>query len=145
MIPKRKRPPKFQGLPFGLPKRDNKKQLEKDCLELWSILIRRRDKFCRHCNRVHNFKDLYAHHIYSVGCKATKFDPENGVCLCWKCHNGIAHTLYEVFRKWLLANWMPLEKYEALGVRAEMRTKYTAGDLKLIKLDLWQKIRELKG
>jgi hypothetical protein len=149
MIPKRKRKPaKFQGLPFALPVRkrgEDKKALEKECLELWSVFIRLRDKYCRYCKKVHNFNDLYAHHIYSVACKATKFDPENGICLCFKCHIPIAHRLFETFRRWLLQNWMSLEKYEALGARAETRMKYTVGDLKLIKMDLKQKIERMGG
>lgn len=62
----------------------SKRTLEKDCLELWSLCVRARDGVCRMCG---SDKSLTAHHIRSVSNAATRYDIDNGMALCWKCHS----------------------------------------------------------
>lgn len=65
------------------PKRETKKDIEKQCLILWSMIVRERDRTCRYCG---NDESLQAHHIRSRRHKSTYLLLRNGLCLCSRCH-----------------------------------------------------------
>lgn len=148
MIPRRKKKPaKFAGLPFA-PRRkkrgEDRKRLEKECDELWSVYIRLRDKRCQFCMKVTEHKKLFAHHIWTRTSRAGRWNPSNGVALCWRCHRHVAHQMYEVFRRWLIL-WMGQEAFDRLMLMCNTRAKHTVADLQLIKADMKQKIERMGG
>jgi hypothetical protein len=59
---------------------------------LFSQWIRIRDKSCRRCGSRVEFNDKglpISHqnsHYFGRSAESTRFDPENGDCLCWGCH-----------------------------------------------------------
>jgi len=59
-----------------------KLQIKADCDDLWSFLVKAGGK-CEHCN---SNSRLNAHHYWSRSCLSTRFDLDNGFCLCVSCH-----------------------------------------------------------
>lgn len=58
---------------------------------LWRATVIRRDKVCQVCS---SNKDRHAHHLnHATFFVAQRFNVENGICLCAKCHS-IFHNKY---------------------------------------------------
>jgi len=75
-------------IPDPKPKRKYKhkttrQKLDSDCLKLWSLCVRTRDKTCRNCNSDYM---LQAHHIVQRNYKASRYILDNGLTLCSRCH-----------------------------------------------------------
>ena len=64
-------------------KKPSKKALEKQCLVLWSLCVRTKQRVCRLCG---SDRGLQSHHIRSVSHLSTRFDLENGLCVCSREH-----------------------------------------------------------
>lgn len=69
--------------------------------KLWRDKVRSRG-MCLHCETTEN---LQAHHILSRTHRATRWDQENGVCLCYRCHLHWAHTDPIEFSAWATDMW----------------------------------------
>jgi 5-methylcytosine-specific restriction endonuclease McrA len=64
---------------------------------VWRALVIRRDKRCVVCNSLQNRQ---AHHKNSASYfPDDRFDPENGVCLCRKCHTDFHTNFKRSFRE----------------------------------------------
>ena len=87
----------------------------KICDNLWSKLVKIRAKFrCEHCWST--FK-LNSHHIFTRNNYSTRFDLDNGICLCSWCHTMSskfsAHKTPMEFTEWIMAErWQ--ERYDRL-------------------------------
>ena len=58
----------------------------------WRVTVIRRDKTCVCCG---SHKNRQAHHLEDGSHNPDiRFDPENGVTLCYKCHMAL-HTMYK--------------------------------------------------
>jgi hypothetical protein len=66
------------------PKAETRASVSKDCDKLWSQCVRVRDKTCRRCN---SEDGLSAHHIIERTHRSVRFDLDNGIALCWRCHS----------------------------------------------------------
>ncbi len=70
---------------------------------LWGKIIHTRDKVCQRCGRSNTKLD--AHHIFYKRFMATRWDPQNGILLCFNpCHKfgeNSAHQDIKGFRKWV--------------------------------------------
>lgn len=66
-------------------KTSDKKKIEKDCYDLWSMCGRTKQRTCRNCG---SDEHLSGHHIRSRSHALTRFDLDNCLCLCSKCHVG---------------------------------------------------------
>ena len=64
-------------------KKPSKKALEKQCLDLWSLCVRTKQRVCRICG---SDRALQAHHIRSVSHLSTRYDLQNGLCVCSRDH-----------------------------------------------------------
>lgn len=64
-------------------KKEDRKTIEKHCLDVWSMIVRARDRTCRNCGAE---TGLQAHHIRSRRHKSTYLLLRNGLCLCSRCH-----------------------------------------------------------
>jgi hypothetical protein len=89
--------------------KDNRKKRRKPSIDnkldkLWSLLVKHRAGFkCEYCGT--REKMLNSHHIYSRSNRSTRWDLENGVCLCVGHHTFStkfsAHKTPTEFTEWL--------------------------------------------
>lgn len=68
---------------------------QKECDRLFSLFIRHRDKRCRRCRKVSDIKKLQCHHLIGRVYRKIRFDPRNGVALCYGCHKFLTHRPLE--------------------------------------------------
>lgn len=104
------------------------KQLKDELEELWKLICLKRDNFtCQYCG---NKKDLQVHHIISRSNMNTKFDIENGITLCKKCHTKISvnPTSRTEFMIWYIKKF-GIEKLEELQKRAREIKRWKVGEL----------------
>ena len=106
-------------------KKSRKAYLVKCLDDLVSRQVRERDFHrCRKCGR----ERVYHHHIFGKKAHpATRWVLENGISVCFFCHRD-AHASPEDFRRWVIG-WMGEPEYEALYIRAQMRTSFKEVDL----------------
>ena len=124
--------------PKKLPK---KKLLEKECLSLWSQCVRERDKVCRNSG---SDEHLSAHQIRSVTHHSTKYNINNGLCLCWrKCHFLQKHHP-ERFQDMVLEIIGDEEYARLKAMSLTDIQKHTVYDLEGIKEYLQNELRRLK-
>ncbi len=69
-------------------KKSTRKDLIKELDNLFREVIRKRDKVCQMCGKREN---LQCAHIFSRSHFNTRWDVENGMLLCVRCHLFIAH------------------------------------------------------
>lgn len=63
--------------------RNKKAKLRSQCDKLWYQIVIARNPFCEVCGE----PTIYAHHFYfKSSCPALRYEIENGVGLCVKCH-----------------------------------------------------------
>jgi hypothetical protein len=70
------------------------KKLDKKCSEI----IRKRDPICRKCKKT---KSTQCAHIFNRGNKATRWDLDNMIGLCYYCHIFWAHRCPVEFAEWV--------------------------------------------
>lgn len=64
----------------------------------WSATVKERaGGVCEMCGKADR---LQAHHVFTRSIKATRWNPDNGVCLC-AGHHYNAHIRPEAFRDWI--------------------------------------------
>lgn len=86
-----------------MPKRNKKKTLENKLDKLWAEAVKIRASYrCEYCGKKEN---LNSHHIFTRSRKATRFELDNGICLCVGCHTFSskfsAHKTSIEFTHWL--------------------------------------------
>ena len=98
---------------------------------LWSHVVRRRDgDLCRHCRKNNGSA---VHHIFSRRHKSTRWDPENGITLCFYCHIRIAHEDAPYFIDWV-QRAIGQDRYDKLKLQAATpagRIDYTLTEIYL--------------
>ena len=113
---------------------------------LFSEYIRKRAmKLCGGCQRCHNgkgsWKELQAAHFHSRRKYSTRWNEDNAVGLCGGCHIFIdSHPQEKIdfFRDLLGDN-----RFISLAVTAQMTSRNSATDYKLIEIYFKQKIQEI--
>lgn len=101
--------------------------------KVWSTTVRTLEGYrCAMCgrSRAQGWK-TYAHHILAKGkYPAQRYLPENGVCLCWRCHkcnDDAPHVSPTMFDAWLEENrpeqwaWAEAEKVKPPGKKPKPR------------------------
>lgn len=109
-----------------------REKLEKKLDTLWRQCIQARDHTCRVCN--HSGR-LEAHHIMGRIHKATRWDLENGLFLCWNHHAKYGHADPENLRDNVI-DCIGIERY--MGLKEKSRNngrpcKFSIDDLKDIE------------
>jgi len=117
-----------------------RQKLDADCLELWSLCVRTRDKTCRNCNSDFN---LQAHHIVQRNYKASRYLLDNGICLCAGCH-WPEKLDPEKFRG-VVISIIGEAKYLYMQETYRINYKYTIDDLIKIKEELKLYLKRLRG
>lgn len=83
---------------------------------VWRAIVIRRDKVCRICGKRQHRQ---AHHLDSGSYyPERRFDPDNGACLCRRCHLSLFHGLFKggSRKKCTVADW---ERFERLVNKAK--------------------------
>lgn len=107
---------------------------------LWREVVRERDgAVCVHC---HRRAATAVHHIFSRRHNSTRWDPINGVHLCFYCHIRVAHEDPEVFRDFVVPH-LGQRVYDALKMRA--LSPALSVDETLITLSLREELKTLKA
>lgn len=97
-----------------------------------SKLVRTRDGYrCRKCGKLAVIKgDVAHHHIFTKTRFPTRWMPENGVCLCFRCHRW-AHSAGEEFRRWVVS-WMGQAEYDQLYLWSQTRGGFREWDMEMM-------------
>ena len=123
------------------------KKLKKQNFELWSQCVRLRDKKCIICGST---ETLQAHHclVRAALSLRTRFIPENGVTLCYRCHlieihkNGEKRFMENYIR--ILDEKIPKEKQDEIYKLAENKEEITLEDLQNTNIRLKEYLQKLK-
>jgi 5-methylcytosine-specific restriction endonuclease McrA len=83
------------------------------------------------CERCGSKNNLSAHHIIGKTSRATRWDLENGICLCFSCHR-IAHDFPDKFIRWLKT----IRDYDSLVVKGAGISKMSMQDREKILKNL---------
>lgn len=122
-----------------------RKETIKLCEALWSELIKAEAGY--RCEFTCRNKILHSHHIVRKGAYGlrAKFDPENGICICFECHN-MAHDPKRE-KEYLIL----LTACRGEGIIERLKAKHTSVDrvttleLEDICSDLVNRLRESLG
>ena len=130
-------------------KKRRKPSIDPKLDKIWSLLVKHRAGWkCEYCGS--REKRLNSHHIYTRANRSTRWDLENGVCLCVSHHTFStkfsAHGTPVEFTEWLyqqkgdvfmnelrvkahaIAKLKPFEKQELLDELTEILKQYENGD-----------------
>jgi hypothetical protein len=110
-------------------KQNSMSAIEKKLDKAWSERIRSIGK-CEYCGSTEH---LNAHHIFSRANKATRYDLENGICLC-SLHHTFSHTFSAhktpvEFTRWL-DQYKGRDFVDKLSEKAKNIKKWSVDDLK---------------
>jgi hypothetical protein len=118
-------------------KKPDRKKLEKELLDLWSLATRLRDRQCRYCG---SEQSLSAHHIRVKRHTITKFSLDNSLTLCWPCHS-LQKLNPELFHDRII-EIIGQRKYNHLKKLSNMTYKFSIDELLRIKEQLQEVINE---
>ena len=108
-----------------------RKRLEQKLDALWSALVKLRDGGkCQHCGKTFG---LEAHHVIERRYTATRWDLENGVTLCYHCHD-LAHE-----------GWFIFELRPILAARANQYTARTTDYMQQALIGLQLSAKAMEG
>jgi len=116
------------------PKTD-KKKLDKQCEDLWRKIVKDNwDYKCAYCGR--QTGKLEAHHIFTRSRDNTRWDIQNGICLCVNHHkfgnDGFsAHSTPDNFKNWLI-KLKGENFYQMLRIKSLTRNKLNKSKLNTI-------------
>ncbi len=119
----------------------DKIKILKDQLEnLWKEYCLERDKYCQYCGSKDN---LQVHHIVSRKNNSVKYDVENGITLCKRCHSRISlnPTARIEFMIWYIKKYS-LEKLEYLQMKSKEIKQWKISELEEEIENLKEKIKE---
>lgn len=120
--------------------KSEKDKLEEDCLDLWSLCVKTRDRKCMVSGKDY---DLQGHHIRSRTHKVTYLDIENGMALTSGVHC-LQKFNPEKFHD-LVIDVIGAEEYDRLKEKSGRIWKPTVPWLKLMKEELTTTLKRLEG
>lgn len=112
---------------------------DKRLMDTWSLKVKEvAGNKCEYCNKS---TGLNSHHIFSRSKLSTRWDIDNGVCLCVGCHvfssKFSAHKTPTEFVEWIKEK-RGLVWYKRLRKKADSTVKYTQKEKNEIYLNLCQ-------
>ncbi|MCJ7669544.1 MAG: hypothetical protein MUO61_03385 [Dehalococcoidia bacterium] len=128
-------------------KRTDKQRIGDRLDDLYRELIRKRAMMraggCERCGRAKSsYKDLDTAHCHGRGKHTVRWDERNGAGICGGCHLLIDAQITE--KEALFRRLLGDEEYERLYILAEMTTKQSPIDYKVVEIYLKAKIKELE-
>ena len=125
-----------------IPKPKKQKDLTPRVDKLWSELVKIKAGYkCEYCGIS---TTLNSHHIFPIGNKATRWDLENGMCLCVSHHKFgkfSAHLSGMEFAEWVIEK-RGIDWYTALRDRSREIVKHSRESKMAIMEDLKARIKE---
>ena len=123
----------------------NRKQTDKECLDLWKKAIKLRDKICQRPNCPHCFnqpdtKYLQAHHIIPRTCYSLRHDIKNGILLCRASHGFWAENTDPLTQKEVIKFY---DKFVDMQYLESKRYQQTKLEYEAIKIYLKKEIEKL--
>jgi hypothetical protein len=94
---------------------------------LWANTVKLRGS----CERCGKREDLQAHHIVSRAHTGTRWDFDNGMCLCRRCHLFFMHR-DNLGAADFLQERVGSKRLESLRVRSSKPTKFSTAELNLM-------------
>lgn len=86
----------------------------------FSLQIRERDGwYCQRCKSMPDHRGLHCAHHFTRRTKATRFDPDNALALCYGCHQYLDSHPHEKEAFW--RSEIGDERFDALAARAHGR------------------------
>lgn len=121
-------------------KKSSRKILRKQLDEIWAEIVKKRAGFvCEYCNKT---TYLNSHHIFRKRNLATRWDIDNGICLCSGHHtlnNFSAHNSIE-FSDWIKKH-IGEERYNRIRDKSYTIKKWTDVELE----SLLETLKEVKN
>ena len=117
-----------------------RQKLDKQCLVLFSLCVRTKQKKCRACGQDDS---LQAHHIVQRTYKLSRYRTDNGVCLCKGCHF-VEKNDAERFRN-MIISIIGEEDYATRQNKYRVQHKWTIAELRQIKADLQAELKRLES
>jgi hypothetical protein len=117
-----------------------KANYRKDCLDLWSLIVRTKQRKCQFIG-CGSDSHLSAHHIRSASHHSTQLDEENGLCVCWGHHH-----LQKVKSEWFQDKVIEVigqAEYDRLKAKSAYPLKYTTKDYREMVPHLKARLRAL--
>lgn len=112
------------------------RSIKKSCDKVFSILIRSRGR----CERCGSRDNLQTAHIYSRKFGSVRFDEDNAVCLCARCHRW-GHDNPVDFTRWL-DEYLPTGHMIKLLAKKNQIVKRKLADWLELEEELKQKLNE---
>lgn len=109
----------------------------------FSDWIRERDDWtCQNCKTEYEkpSQGLHCSHFHGRGNKSTRFDPENCIALCMRCHKHMGATPHDHAEFFLKR--LGREKYDALAIRAKLPQKIDESAVVLIYKALLKEMKD---
>ena len=114
-----------------------------DCDRKWANSVKERVGWkCEYCGKNKEQTVLHSHHIFSRRHLGTRWELNNGICLCTEHHLYLAHRDTATFMLWLQRN-KGTTFIETLEIKAHGITKYSTSELKLIAKN-WDEFNKTK-
>lgn len=118
------------------------KKVEKQLDDAWSKAVKlKANGRCEYCG---NMQQLNSHHIFSRAKRTTRWDLDNGVCLCVGCHIGnsfSAHKTPVAFVSWLIRT-KGEQFINMLTLKSNQIGKYSDFELKIKLKELQEYIKQ---
>lgn len=122
------------------------KSLKKACDSLWGKIIRGRSGACEYCGLTDE-RQLNAHHIFPRGRLATRYDLDNGICLCINHHtfskDFSAHVTGLEFAEWI-TNRKGDDWYENMVTKSRGYCSLGIKDFKEIESELKTILKQIE-
>lgn len=112
----------------------------------FSDFIRWRDRWtCRHCHRPYAppTSELHCAHIHSRGNRSIRWDEDNAIALCFRCHQHF--TGYPIdFHEWLQKE-VGQAHLDRLAMKRHTVTKFTRADKDMLRAHYLMRIDVIKN
>ena len=106
---------------------DERKALIKQLDSVYSQVIRK-SKYCKKCATTSGVEPA---HIFSRSCMSVRWDLDNSIPLCRKCHSW-THRNTKQFKDWVRKLYGD-ERYDNLVINANSIKKFTIDELKILQ------------
>jgi len=117
------------------------KAWDKWLMKLWGLCIHNRDKGCQWCGKADGTGKMDAHHYFHRRAKGTRWDKNNGIKLCFYCHNYRILQDPESLRTILILK-IGLKSFTELYEKFKNPVKYI--NYEDIELNLTEELKKLK-
>lgn len=93
-------------------------KLKKYTDKLWSLKIKQHDRMCQRCGSLRNLESA---HVFARTHGSVRFELDNGVCLCKRCH-ALAHAREDRFHAFIIKR-IGMKRYDELRIQSQQITK----------------------